>query len=51
MIVLCDLQTKENGYTCNCPKLQSDDWDELEDCCENCVHKIWKKIDEEGGVE
>lgn len=44
-LILCDKDTKENNYNYECPKLNSDDWDELEDSCIGCPHKIYKEVE------
>lgn len=43
-ISTCELETEENGYEYSCSKLQSDDWDELEDPCQNCGYRRWMVI-------
>ena len=43
-ISTCDLETTENGYEYRCPKIHSDDWDELEDPCQYCGHRRWLVI-------
>lgn len=43
-ISTCELETEENGYTYRCSRLLSDDWDELEDPCQNCGYRRWKVI-------
>ena len=42
--ILCDYKLTDKDY--KCPKLSSDDWDELEDPCIGCSHKICKKVEE-----
>jgi hypothetical protein len=44
-LILCDKETKENNYNYKCPKLSSDDWDELSDPCVECIHKIYKEVE------
>ena len=48
-IINCDRQSEENGYNYKCPKLSSDDWDELQDPCEGCCHRTYKTIVEKVG--
>lgn len=43
-ISTCELETEENGYRHRCSRLQSDDWDELEDPCQDCGYRRWKVI-------
>jgi hypothetical protein len=45
--ISCDQQTKENDYKLDCRKLSSDDWDENNDPCDGCSHRISKTIVEE----
>jgi len=48
-IILCDLDipydvTKPHqNYKCS--RINSDDWDELEDPCDGCSHRCYKEID------
>ena len=42
---MCDLDTEENGYDYKCPKLSSDDYDELESPCDGCSHRCYVKIE------
>ena len=49
-LILCDLDTEENGYNYKCKKLESDDYDELEDCCSGCSHRCFQYVEiKEGG--
>lgn len=45
--ISCNQQTKENDYKYRCPKLLGDDWDENNDPCDGCSHRIAKTIVEE----
>ena len=50
-ISTCEFETEENGYKYRCPRLQSDDWDELEDPCQDCGHRRWTVIGKTNGEE
>lgn len=43
-IVTCNLCTEKNGWKCECSRINSDDWDELEDPCSGCSHRTWMEI-------
>lgn len=49
-LILCDKDSAENNWNYKCPRLSSDDWDELADPCDGCSHKIFKyvEIDDHG---
>ena len=40
----CSQDTEENGFNYKCPKLSSDNWDEIEDPCDGCCHRTYKTI-------
>lgn len=42
--ILCDYELTDENY--RCPKISSDDWDELVDPCDGCSHRMFQKIDE-----
>lgn len=42
---LCDNDSAENNWNYKCPRLSSDDWDELADPCDGCSHRIFKHIE------
>ena len=44
-LILCDKDSAENNWDYKCPKLSSDDWDELADPCDGCSHRIFKRIE------
>ncbi len=44
-LILCDKDSAENNWNYKCPRLNSDDWDELVDPCDGCSHKIFKYIE------
>ena len=44
-LILCDKDSAENNWDYKCPRLSSDDWDELADPCDGCSHKIFKYIE------
>lgn len=47
-LILCDNDSAENNWNYKCPRLSSDDWDELADPCDGCSHKIFKYIEVKG---
>jgi len=50
-LILCDLDTADNNYNYKCDRISRDDFNELEDPCENCSHRCYKIIDMEKGGE
>ena len=44
--VNCDMDSEENGYNYRCPRIHSDDWDELDDPCAHCTHRTWATLEE-----
>lgn len=44
-LILCDLETEENGFDYDCPKLDSyDGYSDYDDPCSDCSHRCHKEV-------